>query len=436
MVIYKFGGTSVGSPERMREVEAIITRTGETKIVVLSAVSGVTNALVRIAEASEARELVLAEQELEALDHMYYPFLTTLFHKEATQQQGKQILDESNRTIRQTLTGEWEDEFRKIILAQGELVSTQWFHLLLKESGIDSVLLPALEFMRTNAEGEPDVAYTSDKLNQMLALYPGIPLFITQGYICRNHQGTIDNLKRGGSDYTATLMGAALKADEIQIWTDIDGVHNNDPRVVSETHPIRFMSYREAAELAYFGAKILHPSCVIPAEVALVPIRLKNTMQPEAPGTLISLRSSSQAITAVAAKDGITVIKIYSHRMFMAYGFLRRVFEVFEKYRTPLDMITTSEVAVSLTIDFTDHMHEIIRELKQFGEVEWEGEHTILCVVGDNLIKRPGIAQRVFAAIEKMPIRMISYGGSRHNISILIPENYKREALIQLNTLF
>lgn len=436
MIIYKFGGTSVGSPERMREVEDIITRTGETKIVVLSAVAGVTNALVRIAEASEECNQELAEQEMEILNRMYQPFLSGLFRHDTARQKARQILDESNHTIRQTWSGDWVAEYRKIILAQGELVSTQWFQVLLHESGIDSVLLPALEFMRTNAEGEPDLEYTSAKLGQMLALYPGTQLFVTQGYICRNHLGSIDNLKRGGSDYTATLIGAALKADEIQIWTDIDGVHNNDPRVVSETHPIRFMSYREAAELAYFGAKILHPSCVIPAEVALVPIRLKNTMQPEAPGTLISLRSSSQAITAVAAKDGITVIKIYSHRMFMAYGFLRRVFEVFEKYRTPLDMITTSEVAVSLTIDFTDHLHEIIRELKQFGEVEWEGEHTILCVVGDNLIKRPGIAQRVFAAIEKMPIRMISYGGSRHNISILIPENYKREALIQLNTLF
>ncbi|MEZ4899571.1 MAG: aspartate kinase [Saprospiraceae bacterium] len=436
MVIYKFGGTSVGSPERMQEVQSIITRSGERKIVVLSAVSGVTNTLVRIAEAIEARETETAQQELTGLDERYQPFLSDLFGSPSGQQKARLIMEESFRTIRQFMEQDWDDEFRKIILAQGELVSTRWFHLQLQETGIDAILLPALDFMRTNAEGEPDLEYTAARLSEILALYPRIKLFITQGYICRNHQGRIDNLKRGGSDYTATLVGAAVKADEIQIWTDIDGVHNNDPRVVEETHPIRFMSYREAAELAYFGAKILHPSCVIPAELALVPIRLKNTMQPDAPGTLISLRSSSQSITAVAAKDGITVIKIYSHRMFMAYGFLRRVFEVFEKYRTPIDMITTSEVAVSLTIDFTDHLHEIIRELKQFGEVEWEGEHTILCVVGDNLIKRSGIAQKVFAAIEKMPIRMISYGGSRHNISILIPENYKRDALLQLNSLF
>ncbi|MCB0655898.1 MAG: aspartate kinase [Saprospiraceae bacterium] len=436
MVIYKFGGTSVGSPERMQEVQSIITRSGERKIVVLSAVSGVTNTLVRIAEAIEAHETDTAMHELTGLDERYQPFLSDLFGSPSGQQKARLIMEESFRTIRQFMEQDWDDEFRKIILAQGELVSTRWFHLQLQETGIDAILLPALDFMRTNAEGEPDLEYTAARLSEILALYPGIKLFITQGYICRNHQGRIDNLKRGGSDYTATLVGAAVKADEIQIWTDIDGVHNNDPRVVEGTHPIRFMSYREAAELAYFGAKILHPSCVIPAELALVPIRLKNTMQPDAPGTLISLRSSSQSITAVAAKDGITVIKIYSHRMFMAYGFLRRVFEVFEKYRTPIDMITTSEVAVSLTIDFTDHLHEIIRELKQFGEVEWEGEHTILCVVGDNLIKRSGIAQKVFAAIEKMPIRMISYGGSRHNISILIPENYKRDALLQLNSLF
>ena len=426
----------MGSPERMQEVQSIITRSGERKIVVLSAVSGVTNTLVRIAEAIEARETETAQQELTGLDERYQPFLSDLFGSPSGQQKARLIMEESFRTIRQFMEQDWDDEFRKIILAQGELVSTRWFHLQLQETGIDAILLPALDFMRTNAEGEPDLEYTAARLSEILALYPGIKLFITQGYICRNHQGRIDNLKRGGSDYTATLVGAAVKADEIQIWTDIDGVHNNDPRVVEGTHPIRFMSYREAAELAYFGAKILHPSCVIPAELALVPIRLKNTMQPDAPGTLISLRSSSQSITAVAAKDGITVIKIYSHRMFMAYGFLRRVFEVFEKYRTPIDMITTSEVAVSLTIDFTDHLHEIIRELKQFGEVEWEGEHTILCVVGDNLIKRSGIAQKVFAAIEKMPIRMISYGGSRHNISILIPENYKRDALLQLNSLF
>ena len=294
-------------------------------------------------------------------------------------------------------------------------------------------MLPALDFMRLDANGEPDLTFIRRELSRRLDGHPGIRLFITQGYICRNHRGEVDNLKRGGSDYSATLIGAALEAEEVQIWTDIDGIHNNDPRVVEHTYPVRQVSYREAAELAYFGAKILHPTCVLPAEQQGVPIRLKNTFAPEAPGTLISAASSGHAIAAIAAKDGITAIKIRSHRMLMAYGFLRRVFEVFENYRTPIDMITTSEVAVSLTIDDPIHLAAITRELRAFGEVSVEPEQSIICIVGDNLNGQMGYAQKIFTALAEVPIRMVSYGGSNNNISVLINSSYKETALQALN---
>ncbi|MGV3539472.1 MAG: aspartate kinase, partial [Rufibacter sp.] len=321
----------------------------------------------------------------------------------------------------------------KIILAQGELLSTQLFQIFQEENGTASVLLPALEFMRLTPDDEPDQAYIREKLQQQLAQYPDTKLFITQGYICRNARHEVDNLKRGGSDYSASLIGAAVRAQEIQIWTDIDGMHNNDPRVVKNTYPIAELSFDEAAELAYFGAKILHPSSILPAQQQNIPVRLLNTMQPEAAGTIISSRRTGHQFKAVAAKDGITAIKIKSSRMLLAYGFLRSVFEVFERYKTPIDMITTSEVAVSLTIDNPAFLPEITENLQRFGTVEIDTDLTIVCVVGDFMEDKPGGCLKVVQALRNIPIRMISYGGSKNNISLLVNTSYKEEALISIN---
>jgi len=321
----------------------------------------------------------------------------------------------------------------KAILAQGELLSTALFHYYLEEIGEPSILLSALNFMRIDENEEPDLTYIETHLKQELAKHPDQKLFITQGYICRNNFGEIDNLKRGGSDYTASLIGAAIHAEEIQIWTDIDGMHNNDPRFVNKTHPIKQLSFDEAAELAYFGAKILHPTCVLPAQSRKIPVRLLNTMQPEALGTLINEKTSGEGIKAVAAKDGITAIKIKSGRMLLAYGFLRRVFEVFERYKTPIDMITTSEVAVSLTIDNDSNLSLIIKELEEFSSVEIDKNQTIICLVGDFGPEKQGVVVHILEALKNIPIRMISYGGSHYNVSLLVNADKKKEVLQAIN---
>ncbi len=428
MNVLKFGGTSVGNPERMRQVAALI-HDGQSKIVVLSAVSGTTNQLVRIAGALYKGNRDEATALLAALREQYRLFILDLLPAGFYQQRAKMALDQYFSVIEHLFDGLFGQREEKIILAQGELISTQLFQLYLEHSAIPSRLIPAFEFMRLDEQGEPDLAFISRAFAQTLDRHAGAPYFITQGYICLNHAGGIDNLQRGGSDYTATLIGAALEAEEIQIWTDIDGLHNNDPRIVENTFPVRRVSYREAAELAYFGAKILHPTCVIPAEKMGVPIRLKNTMAPDAPGTLISEQSSGRRISAIAAKDGITAIKIRSGRMLNAYGFLRRVFEVFEQYKTPIDMIATSEVAVSITIDNPAHLTDILRELAPFGELSYDENQTIICIVGDELNEKTGVARDIFQALEDIPIRMVSYGGSNNNVSVLVASEYKSLAL-------
>lgn len=436
MQVYKFGGTSVGAPQRMQQVAQLI-QDGPTKIVVLSAVAGTTNKLVELDRLLRADRLLEAGELLADLAEEYEQFIQELFKTREALRQGRQVLRQHFGSLNQWAQESYRPETEKLILAQGELISTRLFQCYLESRNISSTLLPALDFMVTDENGEPDLKAIRSGINRQLAAHPGQSLFITQGYICRNAKGEVDNLQRGGSDYTATLIGAAIRAEEIQIWTDIDGLHNNDPRIVPNTYPVRQVSYREAAELAYFGAKILHPACVLPAEQLRVPIRLKNTFEPHAEGTLISARSSGTTITAIAAKDGITAIKIRSHRMLMAYGFLRRVFEVFEKYRTPIDMITTSEVAVSLTIDHLEHLEDILGELTAFGEVNCDADQTIICIVGDNLHDQHGYAQHIFAALSEVPVRMVSYGGSNNNISILIHTEYKAKALRALNrTLF
>lgn len=432
MKILKFGGTSVGSPARMKAVAALI-QGDEPKIVVLSAMSGTTNALVQISELLYQHKNEEAKAQIDALHHTYKKVAADFYTSAEKQQQASELLNQHFGYLRAFTQGSFTAHEERAVLAQGELLSTALFQFFLEEQGINSVLLPALNFMKIDENEEPDTAYIATNLKAELAKFPETKLFITQGYICRNAFGEVDNLKRGGSDYSASLIGAAADAAEIQIWTDIDGMHNNDPRIVKNTYPIAVLSFDEAAELAYFGAKILHPSSVQPAKQKNIPVRLLNTMQPEAKGTIITAESEGGRIKAVAAKDGITAIKIKSGRMLLAYGFLRSVFEVFERYKTPIDMITTSEVAVSLTIDNARFLNEIVHELKAFGQVEVDQEQTIVCVVGDFMKERSGAALKVFEALQDIPLRMISYGGSKNNISVLINTPYKVEALQKLN---
>lgn len=432
MKVLKFGGTSVGSAERMKSLVKLINN-DEPKIVVLSAMSGTTNSLVEIATALYAKQNDKAKQLIDALEKKYESVIKELYAKESSLKKGKELAKNHFEFIRSFTLDMFTANEEKAILAQGELLSTAMEHFYLEEIGVESVLLPALNFMRIDENDEPDLNYIEQNLKAELKKYPGKNLFITQGYICRNPFGEIDNLKRGGSDYTATLIGAALTSEEIQIWTDIDGMHNNDPRIVDKTFPVTELSFDEAAELAYFGAKILHPTCVLPAQKRKVPVRLLNTMQPEAKGTVITEKSSTERITAVAAKDGIIAIKIKSARMLLAYGFLRSVFEIFERYKTPIDMITTSEVAVSVTVDTDKNLDAIVKELKEFCSVEVDKDQTIICVVGSFSADKQGYASLIFDSLKNIPLRMISYGGSENNVSVLIDTKHKKNALVALN---
>lgn len=436
MKVLKFGGTSVGSPDRIKKLLDIINP-DERQIVVLSAVSGTTNSLLEISQAYLAGNKTRAAELTASLKDKYELFIKELFSSEEAYENGKDLIDYHFNLIASFANEHFTPIEEKVILAQGELISTTLYHIYLTGIGVKSKLLPALDFMKIDEDNEPVISFLTEHLQPLIDKYPDNKLFITQGYICRNSFGEIDNLRRGGSDYTASLIGAAILAEEVQIWTDIDGMHNNDPRIVKGTKPIAQLSFDEAAELAYFGAKILHPQSVFPAQKYKVPVRLLNTMEPQAPGTLITNESERGKIKSIAAKDGITAIKIQSSRMLLAYGFLRRVFEVFERYKTPIDMITTSEVAVSVTIDETRNLEEIIKELNNFGTVEVDYNQTIVCVVGDFGAEKHGFAARVLDALKHIPIRMISYGGSQYNISMLINDNYKVEALRSLhNRLF
>jgi aspartate kinase len=432
MKVLKFGGTSVGSPERMKKLLDIIDP-AQRQIVVLSAVSGTTNNLVEIGEAYLAGNKEKAAGLIVVLKEKYEAFIKELFAKREYLEQGKEVIDYHFGLLSNLANDLFTSIEEKVILAQGELLSTTLYHVYLKEIGVPSVLLPALDFMKTDKDNEPIVDYITEHITPLIDKHPENNLFITQGYICRNSFGEIDNLRRGGSDYTASLIGAGIRSEEVQIWTDIDGMHNNDPRIVKGTKPIAQLSFDEAAELAYFGAKILHPQSVFPAQRYKIPVRLLNTMDPKAQGTLITNTSEKDKIKSIAAKDGITAIKIQSSRMLLAHGFLRRVFEVFERYRTSIDMITTSEVAVSLTIDDTTYLKEIMTELLGFGTVDIDKDQTIVCVVGDFGAEKHGYAARVLEAVKHIPIRMISYGGSDHNMSILIKTEDKTEILRSLH---
>ena len=429
----KFGGTSVGKPQRMHEVAKLITSDDEPKIVVLSALSGTTNALIEISNSLSRGDRSAAKQEIDVLNSHYLDFIKALLKDETALAKAAAVIAEHFEFLSIILKISFSEALNKDILAQGELLSTKLFSIYLEEQKTDHILLPALDFMTIDGFDEPQIGTIKVKLAQLLQRNKDQKIFVTQGYISRNAKGEVDNLKRGGSDYSASLIAAAINASVCEIWTDIDGMHNNDPRVVKKTRPIEQLSFEEAAELAYFGAKILHPASIWPAQYFNVPVRLLNTLHPEAKGTLITEKAGSVGVKAVAAKDGITAIKIKSSRMLLAYGFLRKVFEVFEKYRTSIDMITTSEVAVSVTIDNDVHLGEITRELEVFGTVEIDTNQTIVSIVGNEITETKDIMQKLFASVSSIPVRMVSYGGSRHNISLLIPRNDKEETLRLLN---
>ncbi len=436
MHVWKFGGTSVGKPDRMQSIRNLVTAAADRKIVVLSALSGTTNSLLAIGEQLKVNNTIEATQLIDTLYHHYQAFINELYKTPGGLSLGQEIIDKEFSFIR-SLAGisPFTLKQEKELVAEGEILSTQMFTAYLEECGDSVVLIPALDYMSIDADNEPEFIAIEEKLTQLLVPQAEKQIIVTQGFICRNPRGEIDNLKRGGSDYTASLIGGAVKAEEIQIWTDIDGMHNNDPRIVKRTFPVRELTFEEAAELAYFGAKILHPSTITPAKMRGVPVRLKNTMEPAAPGTVITASQSVNAeIKAIAAKDNITAIYIHSTRMLNAYGFLRKVFDVFEKFKTPVDMITTSEVSVAVTIDNSEHLESITKMLSQFADLEeHDRNQTIICIVGNFLADKSGIALRIMKALKNVPLRMISYGASEHNISILVDSKHKNEALEALN---
>lgn len=432
MKVMKFGGTSVGSAQRMKEVAGIVAKEGKN-IIVLSAMSGTTNTLLEISDYLHKRNPDGANEIINMLELKYLREIEDLFESKEYKIQTLEVIKSHFDHIRSFTKKVFTLFEEKVIVAQGELLSSVMFTNYLKERGLNAVLLPALEFMRINKNAEPDQNYLREHLNALLQQHRDADVYITQGFMCLNAYGEIDNLQRGGSDYTASLIGAAVKAKEIQIWTDIDGMHNNDPRIVDNTSPVSFLNFDEAAELAYFGAKILHPTCILPAKLEKIPVRLLNTTKPDAKGTTISNKSEKHKIKAVAAKDNITAIRIKSGRMLLAYGFLRRVFEIFESYRTPVDMVCTSEVGISMTIDNNKHLKEILDELKKIGTVSVDRDMVIICVVGDLTWDNIGFEAKVVEALKDIPVRMISYGGSNYNISLLVKAEDKKRSLIALS---
>ena len=432
MKVMKFGGTSVGSAERIKNVAKLVTGKG-CNVVVLSAMSGTTNTLVEISDYLYKGNAAGALETINALEVKYNSTIDSLFDVEEFRQKAIVEVRGCFNYMRQFVKPDFTEVDEKEILSQGELMSTAMMNIYLHMNGYNSEVLPALEYVRTDAKDEPDMPYIKQRLAALMAKYPDVDLYITEGYICRNHRGEVDNLHRGGSDYTASLIGAAVEAEEIQIWTDIDGMHNNDPRFVDGTRPVEHLHFEEAAELAYFGAKILHPTCVLPAKLHNIPVRLLNTLQPEARGTLIDNNPSKGEIKAVAAKDNITAIKIKSARMLLAYDFYLNVFKVFDKYKTPVDMIVTSEVGVSVTIDNDKNLDAIVDELMKFSTVTVDKDMVIVCVVGDLEWRNCGFETLALEAFNDIPVRMISYGGSNYNISFLVHKEDKLRALKSLS---
>ena len=433
MKVLKFGGTSVGSAQRIKNVAALVLADGKQKIVVLSAMSGTTNTLLEISGYYRQQNPVGAADVINRLEQKYAATIEELYSTDDSKTKAYAVLREIFDYIRSFGNRAFTIFEERCIVAQGELMSTNLMNLYLLEQGVNVAFLPALEYMRIDKNAEPDFKYIEQHLRGQITNNADVQIYVTQGFICRNAYGEIDNLQRGGSDYSASIIGAAIRAEEIQIWTDIDGMHNNDPRFVEGTTPVRNLNFDEAAELAYFGAKILHPTCITPARMYNIPVRLLNTLEPEAPGTMISTVSEQDKIKAVAAKDGITSIRIKSSRMLMAYGFMSQVFEVFDRYKTSVDLVTTSEVGVSLTIDNPKRLDDIVTELKKFGTVVVDKDMVIIAVVGDMSWDNVGFESKVVEALEDVPVRMISYGGSNYNISILIKAEDKIRALKALS---
>ena len=433
MIVLKFGGTSVGSVENFKKVAKIVLGTPGDKVVVLSAMSGVTNTLVRISDLLKAQDREGAKLEMRTLQDKYESVARELLFSDESFDKAQVVLFKHKQLLQSLIQEGYSSKNEKVLVAQGEVISTNFFQLYLEELQEASALVSALDFMVIDGHGEPKFPVIRERLTKILNNHPGRHLWITQGFICRNERNEIDNLQRGGSDYTASIIGSVLDATQIQIWTDIDGMHNNDPRYVSDTFSIDEISFYEAAELAYFGAKILHPQSIIPAQEKNIPVLLKNTFKPESKGTLIHNRAMTRKIRAIAAKDNITAIKIKSYRMLMAYGFLKKIFEVFEQHKTAIDMITTSEVAVSLTIDNTSHLEQIIQELKGFGNIEVDTDLSIICIAGDLAQNKKGVTAAIFNSLKDIPIRMISYGGSNYNLSFLVKTSDKTAVLNLLN---
>lgn len=433
MKVLKFGGTSVGSAERIKNVAKLIVEDGQSKIVVLSAMSGTTNTLLEISGYYRLQNAVGASEVIVRLEQKYNEVIAELYSREEYEKEARRIIKGIFEYIRSFANRPFTIYEEKCIVAQGELISTNLMNLYLKQEGVRVGFMPALDFMRIDKNAEPDFQYIEEHLKEQLRAAGEQDVYITQGFICRNAYGDIDNLLRGGSDYSASIIGAAIRSEEIQIWTDIDGMHNNDPRMVENTKPVRQLNFDEAAELAYFGAKILHPTCITPARMYNIPVRLLNTLDPKAPGTIVSNETEPNQIKAIAAKDGITSIRIKSSRMLLAYGFLRQVFEIFEHYKTAIDLITTSEVGVSLTIDRDKHLEEIVTDLKKFGAVSVDRDMVIICVVGDMRWDNLGFESKVVDALRDVPVRMISYGGSNYNISVLVRKEDKVKALQALS---
>ncbi len=433
MIVMKFGGTSVGTPERMKHVASLVTRSGQPTFVVLSAMSGTTNTLLEISDYLYKKNPDGANEVINMLEAKYMQHIEQLYSTEEWREKTRLFLVEEFNYLRSFTKDLFTSFEEKSIVAQGEVISTNMMTNYLHEIGIDAILLSALDFMRTDKNAEPDTQYIKEKLTALMKENDNHQIYVTQGFICRNAYGEVDNLQRGGSDYTASLIGAAIEAEEIQIWTDIDGMHNNDPRIVDDTEAVRQLNFEEAAELAYFGAKILHPTCIQPAKYAGIPVRLLNTMEPDAEGTIVDNVIMRGKIKAVAAKDNIVAIKIKSSRMLLATGFLRKVFEIFESYQTPIDMICTSEVGVSVTIDNAAHLSAIVNELKKYGTVTVDTNMCIICVVGDLDWSNLGFETIATDAMKDIPVRMISYGGSNYNISFLVKEQDKKRALQNLS---
>ncbi|MFL1896563.1 aspartate kinase [Aquimarina sp. 2-A2] len=432
MKVLKFGGTSVGSVENLKRVTDIISRDNETKIVVCSAMSGVTDQLVRLTENIKFADTVAIAKNLDALEKKHFDLIAQLIQVETSR---NLLYDKVSRIITQLFDiscQPYSNEVNSLIITSGETLLTEIFAIFLKESGCSVQLLYAKDFMYVESADQPNINNVARKLHEQIEDLPTATVYLTQGFVCRNREEKISHLKRGGSDYTATIIGAATNASEVQIWTDIDGLHNNDPRYVENTHPIAHLTYNEAAELAYFGAKILHPQTVSPVVDREIPVLLKNTFNPDAQGTVISNAIGTKGLKAISAKDGITAIKIKSNRMLMAHGFLRRIFEVFDKFETAIDMITTSEIAISLTIDDTKNLEEIIKEIKQYAHITVQEDYSIICIVGEAVIDDKNTS-KLFDILNHIPVRMISYGGSNNNISLLVEKERKIETLRFLN---